>query len=74
MPEQPMELKKLVEVATGMEYPSKLRMEAIQAIGKIGTHEALLALLEMAGNEGLIRKERELALRFAMKVVKSSRS
>ena len=44
----------------------------VETIGKTGSHEALLALLELAGNEGLIRKERELALKHAMKIVKSS--
>jgi hypothetical protein len=47
-------------------------MEAIKEIGKINTHEALLVLLELAGNERLIKQERELALNFAMKIVKSS--
>ncbi len=73
MPEQPVELKKLVDVATSMEYPSKLRQEAIQSMSRIGSHEALLALLALAGNERLLRQERELALKFAMKMVKSSR-
>jgi len=73
MPEQAAELKKLVDVASSMEYPDRLRMEAVQSIGRIGTHEALLALLEMAGNERLIRHQRELALNIAMKIVKSNR-
>ena len=72
MPERPAELQKLIDVATSRDYPVNLRMEAIDTMGKIGTHEALQVLLEIAGNESLQRQERERALKYAMKIVKSS--
>lgn len=73
MPEQPAEIKKLLDVATSMDYPLKLRLEAMQSIARIGSHEVLLALLEIAGNEAFGRQQRELALNLAMKIVKKSR-
>ena len=71
MAEQPEELKKLVAVATDMVMAAKLRDNAVKLIGDIGTHEALLALLDLAANENLTKDERELALKRAMKLVKS---
>ena len=72
MGEQPNELKKLAAIATDMELPSGLRTKALDTIGKIGSHEALLVLLEIAGNENLIRQERELALKQSSGIIKSS--
>ena len=72
MAEEPSELKKLTAVATDLGYPSELRTKALETIGKIGTHEALLVLLDIAGNEKLIRQERELALKQASGIIKSS--
>ncbi len=72
MAEKPNELKKLAAIATDLEIPTKLRTSALETIGKIGTHEALLILLDIAGNEKLIRQEREFALKQAMQIVKSS--
>ena len=40
------ELKKLVAVATDMALAPRLRVQAIELIAQIGTHEALLALLD----------------------------
>jgi len=72
MADKPNELRKLVAIATDLELASKLRTKAIEMIGRIGTHEALLALLELAANEGLIKQEREFALKYARDIVKSS--
>lgn len=72
MTEQSPEVKKLAEIANSMDYPPKLRSGAIESLSRIGTHEALLALLEMAGNEAMTRQDRELALKHAAKIVKSS--
>lgn len=72
MGEQPNELKKLAAIATDMELPSELRTKALETIGKIGSHEALLVLLGIAGNENLIRQERELALKQSSGIIKSS--
>ncbi len=73
MAEQHDELKKLVAVATDFELSVKLRTQAIELIGNIGTHDALLALLGLAANEQLTKAERELALKYAREIVKKSR-
>ena len=71
MTEHPDELKKLSAIATDLELPSQLRTKAIEQLGAIGSHEALLALLDLAANERLITKERDLALKQARKIIKS---
>ena len=72
MAEQPEELKKLAAITTDMEFIADLRIRAIEQIGTIGSHEALLALLDVVANEKLTTKERELALERARKIIKSS--
>jgi hypothetical protein len=72
MSEQPDQLKKLNAIATDLELAADLRIKAMQLIGKVGTHEALLTLLELVGNEQLIREERDLALQQAREIIKSS--
>ena len=71
MTEHPGELTKLATIATDLELASQLRTKAIEQLGAIGSHEALLALLDLAANERLITKERDLALKQARKVIKS---
>jgi len=73
MAEQPDELKKLATIATDLEISSELRIKAVEQISRIGTHEALLVLLELAANEKLTRKERELAVKQAREIIKSGR-
>ena len=73
MSEQPNELKKLTTIATDLELSGELRTKAIELIGNIGTHDALLALLDLAANEKLILEERDLALKHARGILKSSR-
>ena len=70
MAEQSDELKKLMNVATDMVMDSKLRSQSIELIGKMGTHEALLALLELAANEKLSRNERELTLKQSRNIIR----
>ncbi len=67
------ELQKLSTIATDMELVTKLRNQAVEAIGDIGTHEALLALLNLAANEKLSFNERDLALKRARGIVKAGR-
>ena len=67
------ELQKLCAIATDMDLSSKLRDNAVKSIGAIGTHEALLFLLELVANEKLNTDERELALKQAKNIVKASR-
>ncbi len=71
MAEQPDELKKLVAVATDSGLSSKLRLQAVELIGNIGTHQALLELLSLVANEQLTKKERELAIKRAHNIVRS---
>ena len=73
MTEQPAELKKLAAIASDLEFSTDMRIKAIQQLRKIGSREALLALLELAANERLIAQERDLALRQAREIIKSSR-
>ncbi|MFC2047069.1 hypothetical protein ACFLTK_02180 [Chloroflexota bacterium] len=72
MTEQADELKKLATIAADMKLPAKLRTDAIEQLGNITTHESLLALLDLAANEGLIVKERELTLKQAREIIKKT--
>jgi HEAT repeat protein len=72
MEEQSDELKKLASITSDLEFTSDLRTQAIEQLGTIGSHEALLILLEIVANDRLTTKERELALERAKKIVKSS--
>lgn len=65
------ELRDLVTAATNLNFPLKLRTDAIQSIASLGTHEGLLALLDMAGNEQLTKKERELIIKLASNLIKA---
>jgi HEAT repeat protein len=71
MEERPDELKKLASITSDLEFTSDLRTQAIEQLGTIGSHEALLILLEIVANDRLTTKERELALERAKKIVKS---
>lgn len=71
MAEQSDELKKLEAIATDLKLIAQLRIKAIEQIGNISSHEALLVLLEIAANEKLINRERDLALQHARKIIKS---
>jgi hypothetical protein len=71
MAEKPSELTKLVTIATDLQLSADLRTKAIQQMRSLGTHEALLALLDLVANTGLVRAERELALKQAREIVKS---
>jgi hypothetical protein len=64
------ELKKLATIATDMDLAASLRQNAIKSIGSIGTHEALLSLLELVASEKLNPGERKLALKQAEKLIR----
>lgn len=72
MSEKPDELKRLSEIAADMKLPADIRRKAIEQMGIISTHEALLALLDIAANESLVTKERDLALKQAREVIKKT--
>jgi hypothetical protein len=67
------ELKKLSAIATDLELSGELRTDAIKSIGNVGTHEALLALLELVANEKLNPDERDRALKQAREIIKLAR-
>ena len=71
MTEQTNELKKLATIAADLELSAGLRAKATERLGSIGTHEALLALLDLAANEKLIKEERDFALKQAREIIKS---
>jgi hypothetical protein len=72
MSERPDELKRLSEIAADMKLPSDIRRKAIEQIGASYTHEALLVLLDIAANENLVNKDRDLALKQAREVIKKT--
>ena len=74
MAEQPNELKKLLSIATDMELSADLRIKAIDLIGGMSNHEALLALLSLAANDKLVAEERDLALKRSREIIKSGRA
>jgi len=67
------ELKKLAAIAADLGLLVDLRTKATELLGNIGTHDALLALLELAGNDKLPVEERDLALKKARDIIKSGR-
>jgi HEAT repeat protein len=64
------EIKKLSAIAIDMDLSGGLRSNAIKNMGNIGTHDALLALLDLAANEKLNAGERKLALKQAERIIK----
>ncbi len=65
------ELKKLMEVATDVALASKIRMQAVEHIGRMRSHEALEALLSLAANDRLTKKEREQSLKYAGAIIRA---
>ncbi len=73
MAEQSNELKKLSTIAADLGLSAPLRIKSIELIGSIGTHDALLVLLDLAANKELIKEERDFALKHAREIIKSGR-
>ncbi len=73
MAEQSNELKKLATIAADLGLSATLRIQSIELIGSIGTHDALLILLDLAANRELIKEERDIALQHAREIIKSGR-
>ena len=67
------ELRKLAGIATDMQMASKMRTQAINQLGEMASHEALLVLLNLAANDKLNIDERDLALKKAREIVKKGR-
>jgi soluble P-type ATPase len=66
------ELRKLANIATDMQLSGKMRMQAINQLRDLGSHEALLIMLNLAANDKLNVEERDLALKKAREIVKKS--
>ena len=73
MAEQANELKKLATIAADLGLSAALRIKSIELIGSIGTHDALLVLLDLAANNELVKEERDLALKQAREIIKAGR-
>ena len=73
MAEQSNELTKLAIIAADLELSSALRTKSIELIGNIGTHDALLILLDLAATKALVKEERDFALKYAREIIKSGR-
>ena len=71
MAEPSNELKKLATIAADLGLSDTLRTKSIELIGGIGTHDALLALLDLVANKELAKEERIMALKQAGEIVKS---
>lgn len=67
------ELRKLASIATDMQLAGKMRTQAINQLGDLASHEALLVLLNLAANDKLNTEERDLALKRARAIVKKGR-
>ena len=67
------ELKKLGAIVADMEIAPKLRAQAIDLLGEMGSHESLLVLLSIAGNDKLGVDDRDLALKRAREIIKKGR-
>jgi hypothetical protein len=67
------ELKKMANIATDLQLASKMRIQAINLLGEMASHESLLVLLNLAANDKLNIDERDLALKKAREIVKKGR-
>jgi len=67
------ELKKMANIATDMQLSDKMRIQAINILGDMASHESLLVLLNLVANDKLNISERDLALKRAREIVKKGR-
>jgi len=67
------ELKKMANIATDLQLSAKMRVQAINLLGDMATHESLLVLLNLAANDKLPIEERDLALKRAREIIKKGR-
>jgi hypothetical protein len=64
------ELKKMANIATDMQLSAKMRIQAINLLGDMASHESLLVLLNLAANDKLNIDERDLALKRSRDIIK----
>ena len=67
------ELKKTANIATDLQLSGKMRVQAINLLGDMASHESLLVLLNLAANDKLNIDERDLAIKKAREIVKKGR-
>jgi hypothetical protein len=67
------ELKKMANIATDMQLSEKMRVQAINVLGDMASHDSLVILLNLAANDKLNITERDLALKRAREIVKKGR-
>ena len=67
------ELKKMANIATDLQLSGKMRIQAINLLGDMASHESLLVLLNLAANDRLNIDERDLALKKAREIVRKGR-
>jgi hypothetical protein len=67
------ELKKMSNIASDLQMDQKMRVQAINVLGDMASHESLVALLNLAANDKLNIPERDLALKRAREIVKKGR-
>jgi hypothetical protein len=67
------ELKKMASIATDLQLSNKMRIQAINLLGDMASHESLLVLLNLVANDKLNTDERDLALKRAREIVKKGR-
>jgi hypothetical protein len=67
------ELKKMANIATDLQISNKMRIQAINLLGDMATHESLLVLLNLAANDKLSIDERDLAIKRAREIIKKGR-
>jgi hypothetical protein len=67
------ELKKMANIATDMQISRKMRVQAIDLLGDMATHESLLVLLNLAANDKMNIDERDLAVKRAREIIKKGR-
>ena len=60
----------MANIATDLQLASKMRIQAINLLGDMASHESLLVLLNLAANDKLNIDERDLALKRAREIVK----
>jgi hypothetical protein len=67
------ELKKMAAIATDLQLDGKMRVQAINLLGDMGSHESLLVLLNLVANDKLNIDERDLALKRSREIVRKGR-
>jgi len=67
------ELKKMANIATDLQLSEKMRVQAINVLGDMASHESLLVLLNLAANDKMNISERDLAIKRAREIIKKGR-